>query len=846
MAGASKPSGVGAEVLATDISGVDGYSNLPTNLFNGVATESLAWGMNTVNHYIKFTVDKPINIYRTPAASYLTYQTNGFFLYKLNADGTTWDNVTSLYPQATTNLAYGTWEKFVGGLPAGTYKFTGTGASSARIDNEWYMEDATPAEVDPDAPIVERVNWNATGSIMAASGAPSYVYAQSIGYTRTGILSLVRLRCANAEITSCKLFLVETSTMKVIAVSPLLTAVGGIADWSPGIYVGVPFMIGIAPANGRLNAFTTKDPAQLGSNVIHYTNAVTQATISVGSTIPSTNWGTSYQLASEATFITNLEPTNYEGIEIEVPIAMPKQRDWENHHILDEPTPAYKLTERDYGLFVEPLEEGAKSRRHFSSYLDEVETGALSARTYIAQESDQIVVAMKRNNLVGVLVGEIETSSNAENRFRLTVTATHQYKSRLVSIVNEFRGVEPLTGRTRLIINGQVKVPYTTDNASINTVVHSIPPTMLDFGKNYCRLEYLYVDGTTEYLDFDVFKEEPKRITVERTFKEYDGGYDGERFNPAYSFVQSVYPCFMVPDGSTSTLIKTTDYTSIPLVKYTNIQGVNIDGAGLRILVSFDKGLTWMSFVGGIWQSVSPGDIAVQGMDESTINTITLAQWADIFKPTSIDFAIHMDTDYKLQAVPFTASNVILNGLTATSTSSVPNSKYVQAIVPLPKRKGKWYYEHTTTGANGWPFAPCVASSDVANNAVAGSGYYGQRGDSPLYFSVNGVPTAIGWGSPTPGLWCVSADMDNKVFSVKHAALNITGSGSIVQEGVFPAMGSFVIGGSGYSATIDLNGGGNSFGGRLPSGYTPWGLTYLKSINVQITPSLRTGYAFIM
>jgi hypothetical protein len=587
--------------------------------------------------------------------------------------------------------------------------------------------------------------------------------------------------------------------MKVIAVSPLLTAVGGIADWSPGIYVGVPFMIGIAPANGRLNSFTTKDPAQLGSNVIHYTNAVTQATISVGSTIPSTNWGTSYQLASEVTFVTNLEPTNYDGLEMEAQIAMPEQHDWE-YHLLDEtvqsikesrpisgnkpdePLLAYRLTENNFGLHIEPLEPGTKSHRHFSNHLEEIETGLVSAKIYAAIEPDQVFVAVKSNNLTGVLVGEVEASSNAENRFRLAVTATHQYKSRLVNIVNEFRGVEPLVGKTRLIIGGNVAYGYPESDTNISQVSYSVTPLMLATGDNDCRIEYLYPDGSIEYMPFKIFKEDSKRITVERTFRDYDGGYDGIRLNPSVAGFPDKYPCFMVPEGSGSSLIKTTDYTSIPLSKYTGLQGVQIDAAGVKVLTSFDKGLTWKSLVADVWQTVSIDNIDSAGMTEDLINSTVFARWAEIFKPTSLDFAILLDNLSSQYAIA--ANEQLLFSSLA----------YGSTIYPVPAGMAATKVEYAISGYNSPSYTFVASYTEYLNDVVI---YSRATGAYPGPSGYSGTRAFDGYNVNRPNKFSTS-----------------------------------------YGGWYDYKQSLKVYGSPLVS--------YVKSINAQITPSLRTGYAFIM
>lgn len=57
----------------------------------------------------------------------------------------------------------------------------------------------------------------------------------------------------------------------------------------------------------------------------------------------------------------------------------------------------------------------------------------------------------------------------------------------------------------------------------------------------------------------------------------------------------SVRPCAVLPEGVDSTVITTTEATRIPLARRAGIIGVNVEGSGARVLVSFDGGETWLS-----------------------------------------------------------------------------------------------------------------------------------------------------------------------------------------------------------------------------------------------------------
>jgi hypothetical protein len=199
-------------------------------------------------------------------------------------------------------------------------------------------------------------------------------------------------------------------------------------------------------------------------------------------------------------------------------------------------------------------------------------------------------------------------------------------------------------GKYNLAINGLIIIPCGSEDLDISNIDFTLNPIQLITGKNNCRLSLFYSNGVIEYLDFEIVKEESKRTAVERLFKSYDGGFSGESAHPPLIYAGSIiYPAFIVPYGNSNTLIKTTDTTRISLSRYLDIQRVSIVGDGLRILVSFDKGITWRSFIDNSWQIVSIENIGTSGMSVNTINSITLAQWSDIFIPTSLDLAILID-----------------------------------------------------------------------------------------------------------------------------------------------------------------------------------------------------------
>lgn len=437
------------------------------------------------------------------------------------------------------------------------------------------------------------------------------------------------------------------------------------------------------------------------------------------------------------------------------------------------------------GIYTPLICPGRRDKILSGKYLEELSSVIKQpANTQGHIISDLIPASRISVKLNGVEIIPVLSSSNAQSRFNLVVTPTHQYKNQVVNISSTNSQSTPLMGLYELRVGDTVIVPFGSITTDLREVSIDLPPSQLLLGNNLCRITYNYATGKLEYLDFEIFKEEPKRTQVERLFRYYDGGYEGERLSSAYAAAPAIYPCFLIPDGQTSTLIRTTDYTSIPLVKYTDIQGVYIDGSGLRMLVSFDKGLTWSAFDGSAWHTVALENIAEKGMSETVVNAITLAQWAGLFKPTAIDFAIYLSS-----------------GL----------SSYI------PSRINNFYSETSIPGASG-------ASRNVYPSFPA-------RPASNLLVSRIGLRKVSQWSTGNP---YVAVFITSNLSSNEKLVLIRELQWSEIYYDALP--GEIITQIRGYSYTST----------GVVTLYSSQTLAYLKSINVQITPRLRTGYAFIM
>jgi hypothetical protein len=125
-------SNLGKEIIPTIISSNTMYAGAP-GLWDGKAGNT---GVSTYwyssSHYIEIDIPNICNIYR------LGYNGNKAPLTILKYNGTSYDDVTSLYPQ-TLEVTSALWEKTISKLPAGRYKFQG--GNGLRVDNEWYLEE---------------------------------------------------------------------------------------------------------------------------------------------------------------------------------------------------------------------------------------------------------------------------------------------------------------------------------------------------------------------------------------------------------------------------------------------------------------------------------------------------------------------------------------------------------------------------------------------------------------------------------------------------------------------------------------------------------------------------------
>ena len=93
---------------------------------------------------------------------------------------------------------------------------------------------------------------------------------------------------------------------------------------------------------------------------------------------------------------------------------------------------------------------------------------------------------------------------------------------------------------------------------------------------------------------------------------------------------------------NTYDVVETTDKTAISLQGYAGISKFNATGIGCKVIISFDKRLTWYAFntTTLAWKQVSPENIYLEGTTLAQMNTISAADIAKIYKRTQLDFMV--------------------------------------------------------------------------------------------------------------------------------------------------------------------------------------------------------------
>jgi len=140
MSSTAKPNvqGLGAEINYTIISSHVSSGTSAYGLFDGTTpnewnTNRVCYWLNSSN-YIEINISQLCNIWRCGTQGWLNSK-GPLQIFRYN--GTSYDDITSLYPQTLTSITNSQWEKTISKLPKGQYKFVGT---SYRIDSEWYVE----------------------------------------------------------------------------------------------------------------------------------------------------------------------------------------------------------------------------------------------------------------------------------------------------------------------------------------------------------------------------------------------------------------------------------------------------------------------------------------------------------------------------------------------------------------------------------------------------------------------------------------------------------------------------------------------------------------------------------
>lgn len=147
MAGIAKPSEAGYEanyeILELVSTTASGGTIDSCGLFNGLTPNE--WnGANVMyfrspSSYITIKINNGFNIWRCGTSNW-AYRSAPLTIYKYDEVLDTWNDISSSVTQNLSQISNSQWEKWIAGLPKGTYRFNGGSSEPYRIDSEWYIE----------------------------------------------------------------------------------------------------------------------------------------------------------------------------------------------------------------------------------------------------------------------------------------------------------------------------------------------------------------------------------------------------------------------------------------------------------------------------------------------------------------------------------------------------------------------------------------------------------------------------------------------------------------------------------------------------------------------------------
>lgn len=671
---------------------------------------------------------------------------------------------------------------------------------------------------------IRRVNWDLShgGGNTIAANSYQNSFIQSHGYNAfEGLITKVEVKITpTSTMSSAKIFLINALTNEVLYLSPTISMpTSRIIECFPNITLSVPFKVGIAPLSGSFYG-SQQDPGEIEQQGTQSGLPTANTTLAVGATWTLVNTYPSYSFGSRVNFLVTRGSVNFIGGDVEYTKGnktvitktgvssniLPSTKNVSNKdgktiNLLS----SHKLSKIYSGQNLS-LQSGQKLTRTLpGTNIYNLLMGSRNNTPWYGYHNENIVPADRVvQNYLGINT-KISLSANAEYRYNLSVTPTHQHKNMLVEINLSRKSELAILGQYSLIINDIIIDDFSGVDQDINNIVWSLNPGQLANGVNKSLIKFKYPEAPKyEELSFEIFKEEPRRLSVERLFRPYDGGYIGDKLDSVLNIVPPfAHPSFVLPSNQVdiSTII-TSNYTSISLKHYTEVQQVTIDANGVRVLVSFDRGITWKSFISNAWQTVDISNISTQGMLVDTINTLTIANWSDIFTPTSIDFAVCMDRSL---------SAAVIND------TFVPETQlWNDSITVYGQTTGYWNY--------GSKSFTCPTYYGISR--IVWSGYGATNNDGQATNSYGKIFATL---------------LDGTVITIANVM--------IFAGGTLSGAASYPISTTLRAKSVKIEGSSNNTALRGTASATVYGrpvLPYLKSINVQITPNLKTGYAFIM
>jgi len=257
---------------------------------------------------------------------------------------------------------------------------------------------------------------------------------------------------------------------------------------------------------------------------------------------------------------------------------------------------------------------------------------------------------------MGQLFIPIFDDSNAIDHVKLTVTPTNTFFGSGITV--DAKNILYDYGKYRLYMNKAIAIPFLNDYGPIDQISFPIDVSLLPLGTTPCKLEYLFPDGSREYVDFEVNKDATNRLRTSNVVYWYSGGYHKTNNIECVALGSSQGQYQILSQLGTSATIETIE-AAIDTTRSAGVARITADCSNDACLfyVSFDGKNTWKSFIDGAWATCERNNIKTQGMKKSVLESVTSDQWTEIYARSKLDILKYMDpTVYPLETLVYKAT----------------------------------------------------------------------------------------------------------------------------------------------------------------------------------------------